>query len=674
VADALIEVKDLRFAYRNGEEVLRGLSFSVGRGELVALTGPSGSGKSTLFYLLGCLLDKYTGEISIQGRATKDLSAFEKSYLRNEEIGFVFQQFFLLPRATVLENILLPAYFPNDSSKPTAQDRAKAIEIARKLGFEELLDRKPQELSGGQQQRVAIARALLKNPDLILADEPTGNLDTKSSDSVMKVLLELHAQGHTVVIITHSPEIADQCQRVLRIRDGQLESDVAGKFQIAKSPRSPPREMQTHSRGFGLSALVHAIPNAWQNILRSKARSALTMLGVCLGVGAVLTTMSLGSFAKKKILAGYEVLGVNTLQFSGYGNWRSSGTFHATATFQNFEWERDILPLFRVFKEIEMASPLLYNWRPTLSFGGRSLAENTMAVGVGNDFFAITGVFAARGRLLSVFDLDSASAVCVIGNTVLNEVFMPADPIGKTLSVGQDGGSSMPCRVVGVLEKQPPSADSSTDPNRVVLMPFTYFQKAAMMPWEREMRDFLLKIKSGVDPTDIGAGLEGYFRSRYGDTGVFQAGTAAKLISQMKLFLNIFSGLLAAVAVIALIVGGVGINNMMLANLSERLKELGLRKALGATPRHLRYLMLTESLLLCFSAGLIGLVGGFLAYEGLILGATKLIPDLEFEWIFQPVAFALSFVAIIATGVLSGFIPAMKAERLDVMEAMRQET
>ncbi len=674
MADALIEVSNLRFSYRNGEEILRGLSFSIHKGELVALTGPSGSGKSTLFYLLGCLLDKYQGEISINGRGTHQLSAFEKSFLRNQEIGFVFQQFYLLPRASVLENILLPAYYPNENSKPSKPDRQRALEIIDRLGLSEFLDRTPQELSGGQQQRVAIARALLKNPAIILADEPTGNLDSKSSESVMKTLLELHSQGHTVVIITHSPEISNQCQRVLKIRDGQLESDIqqTAKSKVHSSLQIP--AMLAHPKGWGLGALLHSIPNAWQNILRSKTRSALTMLGVCLGVGAVLTTMSLGSFAKKKILAGYEILGVNSLQFSGYRNWRSSGDFHATATFQNFEWDRDIFPLFRIFPDIEMATPLLYTWRPTLSFGGRSFSDNTMGIGIANDFFAITGVKTSRGRLLSVFDLDTSAPVCVIGNTVLNEVFFPNDPIGKSLSVGQDGGSSMPCRVVGILEKQPASsADSNTDPNRVVLLPFTYFSKVATNSWEREIRDILLKIKSGVDPSEMGARLEGYFQNRYGDTGTFQAGTAAKLISQMKLFLNIFSGLLAAVALIALVVGGVGINNMMLANLSERLKELGLRKALGATPRHLRYLMLSESLLLCLSAGIIGLVGGFIAYEGLILGATKLIPDLEFEWVFQPLAFGLSFIAIIVTGVLSGLIPAMKAEKLDVMEAMRQE-
>jgi ABC-type antimicrobial peptide transport system permease subunit len=187
------------------------------------------------------------------------------------------------------------------------------------------------------------------------------------------------------------------------------------------------------------------------------------------------------------------------------------------------------------------------------------------------------------------------------------------------------------------------------------------------------MVEFLMKVAPGHDPSELGPSIEGYFLSRYGSTGVFSASSDAKLISQMKLFLNVFSGLLSAVAVIALVVGGVGINNMMLASLSERLKELGLRKAMGATPRQLRFLMLGESVLLCTAAGVVGLVGGFAAYQGLIFAATKLIPTLKYEWVFEPTAFILSFAAIFVTGLLSGLVPALRAERLYVMEALRQD-
>lgn len=673
----LVEVKNLKFSYRKGENVLNNLSLTIGEGELVALTGPSGSGKSTLFYVLGCLLEKYEGEVLWSGRSLKKLSETERAFLRNQQIGFVFQQFYLLPRASVKDNILLPAYYPFENSAPNDDDKQRVLDIVKKLNIEDLLDRRPQELSGGQQQRVAIARALLRNPSIILADEPTGNLDSKSSQIVMDLLKQLNKEGHTIVIVTHSPEISSQCDRVLRMKDGVLESDE----RKDKVLLPPSRINKQHNQFFdgslkgqsflGWKALVKALPSAWSNILRSKAKSLLTMLGVSLGVAAVLCTLSLGSFAKARILEGYEALGVNTLRFTGYENWRGGNS--SPIKFQQFDWNRDVFPLYEIFPEIEIISPIYSLWNPTFSFGGVSLADNTMALGVSTEYFKITGQLIEKGRRLSIFDMDAGAPVCVIGHEVALNLFPTLDPLDKQVSISQDSTVSLPCRVVGVLEKLP-SSQGSIQPNRQILLPYTYFSKAMTIPWYRQLNTLLFKIESGQDPSLLGEKLEGFFKNRFGDSGRFNAGADAKLITQMKLFLNIFSGLLSAVAFIALLVGGVGINNMMLANLAERLKELGLRKSLGATPRQLRYLVLGESLMLCLGAGFVGLVVGVSAYQGLIFAATKLIDKLEYQWIFEPLAFLLSFVAIFVTGVLSGIVPAIKAEKLDVMESMRQDT
>jgi len=672
VVAAVVEVKNLSFSYRNGEPVLKNLSLSINEGDFIAVTGPSGSGKSTLFYLLGCLLDKYQGEILFQNRALRKLSENERALLRNQRIGFVFQQFYLLPRASVRENILLPTYYPFDDAHPVQADEDRALDIVKSLGIAELLDRGPQELSGGQQQRVAIARALMRDPPIILADEPTGNLDSHSSDAVMEILKKLNREGRTVVIITHSPEIAAQCSRVLRLKDGEIESDEIQNQDALTKPHLPlcALEWKGKSSFFGIRALLRSLPSAWDNILRSKTKSLLTMMGVSLGVAAVLSTLSLGTYAKTKILQGYEALGVNTLTFTGYPNWRSSTG--ASAKFQSFDWKRDIEGLYSVFDEIEEISPILNMWNPVLSFGGVSLSDNTSAYGISETYLSITGQRIEKGRALSVFDMDLGSAVCVIGSEVSSMLFSGADPLGKQLSVSQDSTISLPCRVVGVLEKQP-QAQGSMQPNRQVILPHTYFSKSMTNPWQRELRQVLIKVRNGEEPSSLGEKLEGFYKLRFGDSGQFDAGTQAKLIAQMKLFLNVFSGLLSAVAIIALLVGGVGINNMMLANLAERLKELGLRKSLGATPRQLRFLVLGESLLLCFFAGLLGLIVGVVAYQGLVFAATRFIDKLEYEWIFEPFALILSFVAIFITGVLSGIVPALKAEKLDVMEAMRQD-
>lgn len=671
----LIEARDLEFSYRAGEKILRGISFQIGCGELVAVTGPSGSGKSTLFYLLGCLLDKYSGDVVFRGQSTKALASNEKSWLRNREIGFVFQQFYLLPRATVRENILLPTYFPFDDSSPSATDRVQVEEIATKLGIAGLLDRNPQELSGGQQQRVAIARALLRRPQLILADEPTGNLDSKSSDSVMQLLKDLHREGHTVVIVTHSPEIAAQCERVIHVKDGELERDEhvnqAAYVPVAAHPLDIP-----HS-GFGklgVRSFFKSLPIAWSNIKRSRAKSALTMLGVSLGVAAVLSTMSLGAFAKQKILEGYQSLGVNTLRFYGYRDWMPSGSAYAPASFREFNWDVDIVPLSKIFDELAEISPFFNLSKPKVRFGGREFNDNPWVGGVNENYLSIAGQSVAEGRAFSSFDLTAGAPVCIIGADVRVRLFPGGlNPINQRINVDDEStNSAMPCRVVGVLARQA-STQSETQANSMIMMPYTYFVKVVMEPYYRTMSQFIVKINDGYEAAATGDKLVGFFKMRYGNSGYFAAASDAKLIAQMNMFLNVFSGLLATVALIALLVGGVGINNMMLASLSERLKELGLRKALGATPRQLRNLMLGESVLLCTTAGVVGLAVGFAAYQGTVLAATRLIPKLEFEWIFEPTAFVISFAAIFITGLCSGLIPAMKAEKLDVMEALRQD-
>lgn len=670
----LIEAKNLKFSYRKSEKILKGVSFEIGKGEFVAVTGPSGSGKSTLFYLLGCLLDKYSGDVVFRGKSTKAMSPEEKSWLRNKEIGFVFQQFYLLPRASVRDNILLPTYFPFDDSKPSAEDLENVETIAENLGIKHLLERTPQELSGGQQQRVAIARALIRKPGLILADEPTGNLDSKSSESVMQLLKKLHNNGHTVVIVTHSPEIAAKCSRVLHIKDGVLERDERYTDASHQTQGLPEIDLN-HLKfgGLGIESFIKSLPIAWENIKRSQAKSALTMLGVILGVAAVLSTLSLGAFAKRKILEGYQSLGVNTLRFSGYINWSASSADYAPASFRDFKWSTDILPLKNIFQEIEAASPYMVLPEPSLRFGGREYSDNTSLIGVNESYFSITGQNILEGRALSTFDTSSGAPTCVIGHDIKAKLFANVSAINQSIGISNESIMlSLPCRVVGVLQKQPTS-QSSLQPNSQIFVPYTYLTKSVPVPFYRQLNEFLIKLQKGHEPTTTGKKLEGFFKLRYGSSGNFAASSDAKLLSQMNLFLNVFSGLLSAVAVIALVVGGVGINNMMLASLSERLKELGLRKALGATPRQLKYLMLGESILLCSTAGIIGLVFGFAAYQGLVLAATRLISNLDYAWIFEPTAFVISFVAIVLTGLGSGLVPSLKAKSLDVMEALRQD-
>ena len=223
----LIKLKDVTKIYKVGTETvyaLRGISFEIKQGEFVAIMGPSGSGKSTCKNILGCLDRPTSGEYYLNGKLVSNLTDGELAKVRNRELGFVFQNFNLLSRSTALENVELPLFYRGMSS---SQRRKRAVEALRQVGLEERMHHLPNELSGGQRQRVAIARALVGEPSMILADEPTGNLDSKTGIEIMSIFQELHAKGHTILMVTHDNTIAGYAQRVLEFFDGQIKSEAS---------------------------------------------------------------------------------------------------------------------------------------------------------------------------------------------------------------------------------------------------------------------------------------------------------------------------------------------------------------------------------------------------------------------------------------------------------------
>jgi len=224
--NAIIHLEDIRKSYFMGRQelqVLKGINLDIHNNEYVALMGPSGSGKSTLMNILGCLDSPSSGRYVLNGQDVSKMADDDLADVRNKEIGFVFQQFNLLPRLTALENVALPLVYAGVGRK---QRTEMAMEVIQKVGLEERSHHKPNELSGGQCQRVAIARALVNNPSLILADEPTGNLDTKTSKEIMEIFTQIQEAGNTVVLVTHEEDIANYAKRVVRLRDGLIETDT----------------------------------------------------------------------------------------------------------------------------------------------------------------------------------------------------------------------------------------------------------------------------------------------------------------------------------------------------------------------------------------------------------------------------------------------------------------
>lgn len=222
---AVIQIKDLKRIYQMGDTEVRaldGVTFDIHRNEYIAIMGPSGSGKSTMMNLIGCLDTPSEGEYILNGHRVSQMDDKELADVRNREIGFVFQTFNLLARTNCLANVELPLIY---AGMPGAERKAQAIDVLNKVGLGDRLDHKPNELSGGQRQRVAIARALVNNPSILLADEPTGNLDSKTGEEIMELFEELYKAGNTIILVTHENDIANHARRIVRLRDGKVESD-----------------------------------------------------------------------------------------------------------------------------------------------------------------------------------------------------------------------------------------------------------------------------------------------------------------------------------------------------------------------------------------------------------------------------------------------------------------
>jgi macrolide transport system ATP-binding/permease protein len=293
-----------------------------------------------------------------------------------------------------------------------------------------------------------------------------------------------------------------------------------------------------------------------------------------------------------------------------------------------------------------------------------------MVLGVGHEYAKIANSRFQSGGNFSSHNVDARSAVCVVGDAVKGELSPQREMLNQVITLSQGEQVSFPCRVVGVLEPQK-SAIEWFQPDRQVYVPYTYLQ--AYTTWSREVNSFTVTLRSGSDVETTGKRIQGFFDAKYEGSADFRVDGNSTLVAQMKRFLNIFSLLLASIAVLTLIVGGIGIQNMMLVSIADRLKEFGLRKALGATNRSLKVQVLSEGIMLCGISGAVGLALGVVMCIGLLYGATQMIPDLKFELILDPVAILSSCLAIIVVGIVSGIVPALKAEKISIIDALRSE-
>ncbi|WP_162896442.1 ABC transporter permease [Cysteiniphilum halobium] len=681
------EVSQLSFSYHaamKSTPVLYDININIRQGEFVAIVGASGSGKSTLLHLLGAMLTFESGNIKIHDASLAHADSRKLAQIRAKHIGFVFQQFHLLPKLNVLDNILLPMNYPINIEYDRKALRQKAHDIAKEVGIAHRLDHYPKELSGGEQQRVAIARALMRNADIILADEPTGNLDSHNTQNIMALLTKLNQCGKTIILVTHDKEIAEFAPRTIEIKDGRVLADIKKNKEKNSSAKQhmqenkenkenkedkQNREIQqkpTSSTSY-THALIMLFVLACRTLMIKKGQTLLTALGVIIGVASIIVMMTLGQYAKDKILASYDKLGAKTVLFYAYKNWMQSASDHSNSAFSQLSVKDDLTPIKRIFPQITMLSPSISSYATSVVFNSNKVHQNQIPIqGVNTYFLPIVNTPLAQGHNFSALDIQNADNVCIIGHDINRALFPTQSAIGNVIQIGNYDGSYT-CFVIGVLkEKSSASSDAWNNINMQILLPFTYLQK---VNWS-----FLAQFYFSVDDVSsvipVSDALKNYFTSKYGNSGTFMVSPDIDLLHNIQTFLNIFTLMLAVISIVSLIVAGIGITNMMLASISENLYEIGLLKAIGAGDRTIFWSYLVEAILLCLSGGIIGFILGVGSYELILYIASKFVQEIQFIWFISPFAVLLAFISVVSLGVLSGLLPARKAASLDVVKCL----
>jgi macrolide transport system ATP-binding/permease protein len=701
--EPIIRVANVTRTYHVGDvdvHALRGVNLIVEPGEFIAIMGSSGSGKSTLMSLLGCLDRPSSGEYYLEGVNVARLTEPELARIRSERLGFVFQSFNLLARTSAIENVALPLFYAAGGASSGTERVERARASLKLLGLADRERNTPGQLSGGQQQRVAIARALINNPILLLADEPTGNLDTKTSHEIMVTLQALNRErGVTIIVVTHEPDIATYTDRVITMRDGEVISDErkpavrpppaasAGVLPAGSLP-GPPQPLPAVARNAGTARAfaLMIVAAAFQALARNKMRSALTMLGVFIGVAALIAMVAVGQGANEAVRKQIESLGTNLLVIvpgaTSMGGMRSGQGSASTLTVVDAEALRREAPaagsvsyLIRQMGQVQYANQ---NWTTNIQ-------------GVSANYPPITNWQILAGRGISQEDGNSAALVAVIGQTVSRQLFGANEsPIGAVIQV-----KSMPLRIVGILASKGQTS-YGTDQDDLVMIPFTTAERKVLgvaapslqqapLNWvyplppnpynlQQRLMGYVNQIyvqatdASQVQPavaevTDI---LMRRHHIRPGDINDFTVRNLSQIAETAESSSRIMALLLAAVASISLIVGGIGIMNILLVSVTERTREIGLRMAIGARRTHVLLQFLAESVILSVTGGIAGIIIGVLFSEMISIVAGWPAP-------ISLAAVAGGFLFSAAVGIFFGYYPARKAASLDPIEALRYE-
>ena len=636
-------------------EVLHGISLRIDVGEFVAIIGPSGSGKTTLMNILGLMDTPTEGRFELMGRDASRLTPDERAEARGRLFGFIFQRYNLLTTQTAAENVELPGAY---IGMPAENRRARSLMLLQSLGMEHRVNNRPTQLSGGEQQRVAVSRALMNGGSIILADEPTGALDTARGRELMLKIHELHRAGHTVIVITHDPGVAAEADRIVRIVDGNILSDEANKAVAIESGTIPAVEengRDSHPLHFDpvkkrkrlvlIADLMEAVRMATHALRANLFRTFLTMLGVIIGVASVVTMLAIGEGSQKSMMQSMSRVGTNMLRIEPGSKTVLQG---GILTLQDVDAISDISHVLRLVPRVWSNQILRY----------RSRTYSTSVTAVTSNYADAENRRVVRGGFFTEQDDDRRAAVVVLGMKVYLELFRNGDdPVGKYILL-----NNAPFMVVGVVTIRGGRGDGRDREDDGAFIPLNTGEARIF----RSPR--LSQIGVQVDQFKNVDLVQDEIRNRLNrlrQQEDFRIFNQAAMIEATKHAQDTFRFLLGSIASVSLLVGGIGVMNIMLVNVVERTREIGVRMACGARSRDIQLQFLTEAVLVCLLGGLIGVALGAIISSVLVVGDTKPVLTV------MPIL--LSFSAAFITGVLFGFWPARKASILDPVVALSSE-
>ncbi|CAK7010736.1 MAG: Macrolide export ATP-binding/permease protein MacB [Desulfovibrio sp.] len=646
----IIEIEKVCKFFGSGEnrvQVLHDVSFTVEDGDFVAIIGQSGSGKSTLMNLIGCLDMPSSGVCRIDGVDVAALDADSQADLRGTRLGFIFQRYNLLSKLTALENTALPAVYTG-LEKRDRQERAKML--LEELGLADKLKNLPTELSGGQQQRVSIARALMNGGRIILADEPTGALDSASGENVMGILTDLNKRGHTIILVTHDAAVAAYAGRRIRISDGRIVEDERNR------PFTPPSAEQGRldvhrSSWFAkrLDRFKEALRMSLQAIWAHKMRSLLTMLGIIIGIASVASVVALGRGSQEKIIADINSMGTNTIDIypgTGFGD-RHSGR---------------VKTLVVADAEILAKQPYIISSTPNTSASGtlvyRNISVTAQLSGVGASYFDVKGLEPASGRFFNDEEVRGSMSYVVIDDNTREKLF----PGGETAEGEMIIFNRQPLRIIGVAKKK----DVGFGPSDTLTLWSPYSTVMNRITGERNISSITVKLHDNVVPALADSAIKALITARHGKTDFFTRSTDS-IKQTVESATNTMTLLIAGIALISLVVGGIGVMNIMLVSVTERTREIGVRMAVGARQINIMEQFLLEATLLCLTGGFLGIA------LALFIGVAVKTLAPSFSLAHSPDVMVLAMICSSVIGVIFGFIPARNAAKLNPIEALSRE-